>query len=387
MANISHESLICSDLNKRELKRIQSCGPYDTTDFDSSITIDSYRELPRNVVSGSRIRSSSVHIVYDDQNDEKESVTTLSYIYKKIAAFFFVFNRFSVSSDIPSDIPAEIPVVSNEASIVPFVRSFSMLYDLRLKDKIYDTMDYLIKYNRKATDRLVAMITSVPLHLDKFDFYKYFTNFDYSLSECFALFIEQPPDLDPSTVEASDLDKIPDNIKCEVVNKRSLEVISESGPYKCLYEHNVDSITDNSLLDEMLCGVSVKKGKVRFFHKIKNLGRKDSKKMKNDVDEPVHDYFKQRFSTFTEYLSKRTRDSSGENQNKWNARTYFNVFSRKPSYQDSEPQDDSARERFEDHIRHHTLHWDEVQYDDIEIILRDDNDNSIVKLPYSCRIM
>ncbi|UKJ89900.2 hypothetical protein MACJ_003154 [Theileria orientalis] len=394
MANISHESLILSELNSSELKRIQSCNVYNPSDFDNSIVIDSYKEVPDRSLSSSRRRSSSVHVVYNEAGDEKDNDTTLSYIYKKLAAFFFVFNRFSfgdgsniirnsISKDNNHDISNDSPFFTN--NIAPFVRSFSILYDLRLKDKIYDTVDYLIKYNRRATDRIVALFTNVPLNLDKFDFSKYLSNFEISLSESFALFIEQPTESDSTNIAA--LDDIPNDLKCEVVNKYSREVISESGPYHCVYEHKVDSIADNTILDEMLYGVAVKKGKLRFFQKIKSLTKKESDRFKQGSDESLNEYIKHRFATFTEYLSKRNQYSEDPNSNKWKPRTYFNVFSKKREESPSYNIDETARERFEEHVRVHTLHWDEVQYDDIEIVLRDNNDNSVVKLPYSCTIM
>ncbi|AFZ81555.1 hypothetical protein BEWA_009690 [Theileria equi strain WA] len=401
MVDISHESLICSDLNENmELIRLHTDSIGVRPVLDNSIMIDGYKEISKpGTRRRRRRRSSSVHSICTKMQDDRDhSINTFETIYKKIAAFFFVFNKFANANDFINN----LPVIANESHTLSFVRSFNMLYDLRIKEKIYDTMDNFMKSNRSATDRIVAMIPTMPINLDALGISKYFTGNTHNIADCFALFIENPrisgeEDTgisDSKPLVNSDLDSIPTSIRCEIVNKLSQEVLSECGTYECLYEQEIDSLPENIVLDGMLKGMPISKGKIRFFHKIMTFGKRDGspKPPRKRIDGTVDDsagFLKQRFSIFTEYLSRRNCDVNPGGSNKWNAKTYFNIFSKKEGdYRNPmDLADDSAKERFEEHIRMHTAHWDEIQYDDIEIVLRDNNDNSIIKLPYSCTIM
>lgn len=300
-------------------------------------------------------------------------------------------------------------------------------HGLSITQRLAVTMDNFFKAGSRM-ERFVAFFPTISVPLAGFDMSSAFVPEHDNILDCFALFIQDSKPMDEPTSslakQLSALDNMGKNLRWEIVNKVSNQVISESGPYHCVFEENIDSGTSDETFSSVLNDMLVKKGRLRFFQAMKSLGkykenlsRRMSRGLRDSESETPPGYgglpamvgqniqapgnfLKTRIAMLGEYLARKSEGGAssprtaenaanegshhGSGMLKWN----FSAFNQKRQEEASHQTqaDESAQHRMEEHIRLHTGHWDEFQYDQIEIVLRDDND-SVVNLPYSCAVM
>ncbi|KAK1933060.1 hypothetical protein X943_002010 [Babesia divergens] len=293
---------------------------------------------------------------------------------------------------------------------------------LSLTERLCYTMDNLFR-GAPTMERLVAFIPTFSPPKPGFNLADAFVPEHENFVDCFALFIQdnksQGTPNSSNDTGSIPVDCIGDNLRCEIVNKVSKRVISESGPYHCVFEENIDSETPNEALLGFMGDLAFSSGRLRFFQAIKSLGKYKetlSRRITRSSRDPGTEdqestsrmgsttfanfqspgsFLKSRLNLFSDYLSRTSDDTPSSPHSERTTRlgsisgrmirSYFSCAQSKEA-QETPDLDDNARHRMEEHILVHTDHWDEFQYDNIEIVLRDDND-SVVKLPYSCAVM
>ncbi|CDR96684.1 hypothetical protein, conserved [Babesia bigemina] len=329
----------------------------------------------------------------DCGNDSHAANTYTSALYNKLSSMFYEFKGYMYSnwqmySAGPSDRPATTaPMETCNAGSKRFMWP----------------MDNLVGRKGNAGP-FVAFIPNFSTLNPGYEFSDAFVPHHDNFVDCFALFIEgdsasgnQAEPLRRSESNTS-VESMGDSVICEIVNKVSQKVISESGPYQCVFEEEIDSRTQNDKLRNLMSELPVSSGRIKFFQTIKSLSKTWENRYRRQggpvarASDPgptdgtsTASYIKQRLGLFSDYLSRRSEGALSAAS----LRSYFGGLRARRNSDPTElsQSDDNARNRLEDHIQVHTSHWDEFQYDDIEVILRDDNNNSVVQLPYGCVIM
>ncbi|GBE58747.1 surfactin synthetase A, putative [Babesia ovata] len=326
----------------------------------------------------------------------QEAHTTSTYttaLYNKLSSMFYEFKGYMYSNwQMYSAAANDRPSASGQIEPCnPTSKRFMW------------TMDSLVG-NKGNADPFVAFIPSFSTLKPGYEFSDAFVPHHDHFVDCFALFIEGSASpgntTEPlrRTESNTSVESMGDNLICELVNKVSQEVISESGPYQCVFEEEIDSRTPNDGLRNLMSELPISSGRIKFFQTIKSLGktwenrhrRQGSPVSRASDPGPVEcsspaSYIKNRLGVLSEYLARRSEGALSAASLK----SYFgNLRARRSADSgDSSASDENARNRLEEHIQIHTGHWDEFQYDDIEVILRDDDNNSVVQLPYGCVIM
>ncbi|ORM40134.1 uncharacterized protein BXIN_1339 [Babesia sp. Xinjiang] len=325
----------------------------------------------------------------NQQSEEPEANTYTTVLYNKLSSMFDGFKGLMYSNWNVTHTLANEPAATTSDRRSPSI-----------SQRFNSTMDSLLG-RTGAADRFVAFIANFTIPKAGFNFSNPFVPRHDKFVDCFALFIEgkntgrgaefaQP-------VENAALD-VGDSLRCEIVSKVSQQVISKYGPYHCVFEEEVDSQTRHKSLRDFIGEMSFSNGRLRFFQAIKSFRRQSDKQVdaasENTATDDAEDtpeqngqsaanYLKNRLGMLSEYLSRRSDDTSSSTALK----SYFQSLRAWRSEDTEVRSEESADYRLKEHTMVHSGHWDEYQYDNIEIILRDDNNNPVIKLPYGCAVM
>ncbi|GIX61494.1 bifunctional (p)ppGpp synthetase/guanosine-3',5'-bis(diphosphate) 3'-pyrophosphohydrolase [Babesia caballi] len=262
-----------------------------------------------------------------------------------------------------------------------------------------------------ATDRFIAFIPNFTFPRPGFELSDAFMPEHDNFTDCFALFIENPLPRDavdaPRISDGTAMDRMDSTLTCEVVRRLSKEILSESGPYQCVFEEEVDEGTPPCGVRKIMNDLKITSGRLRVFQNMRSLAKLRERRdvASGSADTPagpprcraegedrkwhVGECFKHRLAALNEYLSRRSEGSPAAAS----LRNYFSTL-RLRRTEDSPPEDsppedfydENADHRLRDHVLMHTDHWGEFQYDTVETVLRDDQ-NSVVRLPYGCTVM
>ncbi|EDO08374.1 hypothetical protein BBOV_III008140 [Babesia bovis T2Bo] len=328
--------------------------------------------------------------------DDNESSTYTAALYNKLSSMFdgfkgMMYTNWKITRTFGTNTASAISSMANGVPNISQRFSWNMESFLR---------------SNSASERFIAFIPSFSSQKSGYTFSDAFIPNHGTFVDCFALFIEDPPkeQKSPDPVDAQSVIDVGNNLRCEIVSKASQRVLSEHGPYQCVFEENINTETEAKPLKEFIEDMPVHNGRLRFFQAIKSLRKPSDKNIDNQdvpsqsmgskdhVESMSHysptSYIKNRVAMFSEYLSKRSEEAPGPKT----LRSYFaNLRSRRGNEEsednDESKFDDNAHYRMQEHTMIHTGHWDEFQYDNIEIVLRDDNNDSVIQLPYGCAVM
>ncbi|GFE53413.1 hypothetical protein BaOVIS_008170 [Babesia ovis] len=325
--------------------------------------------------------------------EEREYTAYTTVLYNKLSSMFdgfkgMMYSNWHLTRTIGNSSSGGFSISSNGVSAIT--------------QKFHYTMDSLLG-RTGSSERFVAFIPTFSSGKSGFNFSNTFIPDHDHFVDCFALFIEGTSNEDvqtPTLQRTESIVDVSDNLRCEIVHKESQQVISKHGPYQCVYEEEIDSETQDKPLKEFIEEMPVNNGRLRFFQAIRSLRKQydkspdtlesrstngDSTDAQESGSSTATSYFRNRLAMLSDYLSKRSEESRASNS----LRSYFTSLKpkRQEENEDVSCYGDSADYRMKEHTRIHTSHWDEFQYDNIEIVLRDSDDNSIIQLPYGCAVM
>ncbi|KAK1444415.1 hypothetical protein BgAZ_103210 [Babesia gibsoni] len=354
----------------------------------------------------------------NSDTSSSSDLTHMNSLYKKLSTMFDDFKGFMFSN---CQLQRSLMYKAPEASEMAVATSSN---GVSIAQRLCVTMDNLLRAS-PTMERFVAFFPSFTMQMPDFNMSRAFVPDNEHFLDCFALFIQDAKPMeesDPDIQEAyATMSEMGDNLTCEIVSKLSNKVISESGPYQCVFEEDIDSGTSNDTFRDLLNNMFVKSGRLRFFQAMKSLGKYKetiSRKMsryRQDVENDLSStssshssmsqgyqnpgsFFRSRLGMVSGYLGRKSEESIFSTQSEHTAqsnigssgslRSYLSGLRMKRNYEFNENSklDENAQYRLQEHVMLHTAHWDEFQYDNIEIVIRDDN-NSVLKLPYSCAVM
>ncbi|KAK2194559.1 hypothetical protein BdWA1_001686 [Babesia duncani] len=319
------------------------------------ISIDSYRDVPRQIAFDEELNDNCTESATRSMSSGDENQPEYLPLYKRLSSLFLAFqNCVSSNESISSN-------SSKEGA-------------LSLRQRLYESWGNIMKRNNVNARGSVAMFSSF-----QFDISKRFSPSDDNFADCFALFIEENNRLDS-------VDFKTEGLKCEIRHKSSHEIISESGPYRCVYEEELNSGAHSGFLRKIFANESIQGARIRFFQRIRNFTKNYTRGNINEkTDGNGKEDEKEGMRMFT--CMPFRNGSNSKFASGGILKSYLHCFYKDKEEEPPVEEDENAKARLENHIRLHTDHWGEVQYDQIEIVLRDLEKGSIIKLPYNFKIL